>query len=233
MKICLAMPNTGQATIGAGRSFWRASDKHDIAVAAANTCTAMLTFNSLWCWALQTEPDYFAMLHSDIEVGGEWWLDTLIDEMENNELDILSVVVPIKDHDGLTSTAYELDDKWNPCRLTMKEVHRLPETFTDERLLINTGCWVCKFDKAWAEQVTFTINDRIVCDDGKYTPQVEPEDWHFSRQARSLGLKLGATRKLYVVHKGSYDYPNDHPWGLLDFDERNTDKSLVPDEIPA
>ena len=46
------------------------------------------------------------MLHADVEPE-EGWLDKAIEEMEARDLDLLGVVVPIKDLQGLTSIALE------------------------------------------------------------------------------------------------------------------------------
>lgn len=212
-------------------------------------CGSLLAsnFNQLWCGALNAvrsgkRVDYFAMLHDDIGPG-TLWLDTLIDELEAKELDILGVAVPIKDTRGETSLALHQDgDNWNPAgRLTMYDIYQLPETFTSEDLgrplLINTGCWVCKFDMSWADQVHFEINDRIVlkeCADGewRYSAQTEPEDWRFSRVCHQLGLKIGATRKVTVTHRGEMDFSSAKAWGSHTYDSDAMQCSPVPGAFP-
>lgn len=150
-------------------------------------------FNGLWCKALNAQAegkqvDYFAMQHSDVEPC-DGWLDLLIDEMESKDLDVLGVAIPIKDNRGITSIAIgEPGDNWRvKCRLSLREIHSLPVTFTSDdiggQLLLNTGLWVCRFDPKWNTQIHFEINDRIVYDSKSkcYRAQVEPEDWFFSR----------------------------------------------------
>lgn len=185
---------------------------------------ATQNFNALWCTALNLkrdhQVDYFAMLHSDIEPQ-PGWLGPLIQEMESCDLDVLSVVSPIKSAAGLTSCALARDDgsTWRVhCRLTMTDVYNLPPTFTSEDvgrpLLINTGCWVCRLDMDWAPKAFFTVNDRIVLDaNGKYMAEVEPEDWFFSRVCHELGLKIGATTRVQLGHEGAQTFLNDRPWG--------------------
>lgn len=180
------------------------------------------------------------MQHAD--VGPEdWWLDTLIDELEANDLDVLGVAIPIKDNLGLTSIALDRPDgdTWRPlCRLSLAEVYRLPETFTSEHvghpLLLNTGLWVCRFDESWARKVRFTINDRIPFNRkaGRYEVQCEPEDWYFSRLCHERGLKVGCTRKVKVKHRGPADFTNDRPWGEP-FDSGWLTESVLPKEIPG
>lgn len=238
--IFLGMPGYGEVTAGAARGLWRASrlPDHQIRHEYREGSLLAANFNGLWCSALnhaRIRPlDYFSMLHADVEPP-DWWLDALIDELEARDLDVLGVVVPIKDPNGLTSLALDRPDRdpWRPlCRLTMAEVNRLPETFTSEDcghpLLLNTGMWVCRFDPAWVGKIHFEINDRIVQGpDGNYFAQVEPEDWFFSRLCHELGLKLGATRKIRVDHRGPTRFANDRVWGEL-YDSAYVDESQLP-----
>lgn len=241
-KTVLAMPGYGQMTAGAARGFWRASRTPGRVVYQYMEGSLLAhNFNRLWSVALNMEQDgepirYFAMQHADVEPE-DFWLDTLIEEMEAKRLDVLGVVVPIKDRKGTTSLALARDDgdSWRPhCRLTMQEVYQLPETFTSEDcgrpLLINTGLWVCRFDPAWAKKVHFEINDRIVYDtiQNKYRAQVEPEDWCFSRCCHDLGLKIGATRKISLTHRGDVQFPNISPWGEEYFDSSYLNESALP-----
>ncbi len=183
-------------------------------------------FNGLWTKALQQQEQFhithFAMLHADI-VPAVGWLDTLLEEQQRTGADILSVVVPIKNEKGLTSTAIDSkDDPWAiERRITMTEAMALPATFSaadcgfpDRALLLNTGCWIADLRKPWCKQVAFNIKDRI--HEGQ--PQTMSEDWDFSRQVHALGGKLLATRKVRVEHVGSLNYPNDCVWGTLQTD---------------
>jgi precorrin-6B methylase 2 len=120
----------------------------------------------------------------------------------------------------------------------MREVYRLPETFTGEDLgrplLLNTGLWVCRMDEGWAKKVHFTVNDRICFDPEKdhYFAQVEPEDWYFSRLLHELGLKVGCTRKVELGHRGNALYGNAHPWGTWEYDEVYAKGSLLGPRDP-
>lgn len=246
-RIYLGMPGYGRLTAAAARGLWYAT-QDDRRVITNYQCGSLLAanFNILWASALNVQRAgipvaYFAMLHDDI--GPEdWWLDTLIEELEARDLDILGVVSPIKDMNGLTSIALDREDHdtWRvKCRLTMDEIYRLPETFTSEDvghdLLLNTGCWVCRFDPRWNDKVYFTINDRIVWDEikQKYAVEVESEDWFFSRLCHEQNLKLGATRKVRLSHRGDIDFLNDHAWGQHKFDQSFVTESLIPVVEPA
>lgn len=199
-------------------------------------------FNILWCHALNMVHqgqlvDYFAMLHNDCEPQ-PGWVDELISELEASDLDVLGAAVAIKDHHGLTSLAIARDDgdSWGiKCRLTLKEIYDLPQTFTSRdvggKLLINTGCWVCRFDPARMPGLHFRMNDRIYFDSARdaYVAQMEPEDWNFSRQCHALGLRVGATRKVQVEHVGQKRFTNKEPWGDP-FDSVYLSESTLPIE---
>lgn len=249
-SIVLGMPGYGKQTAAAGRALWTCcQDMRTVDVRYHAGSLLACNFNQLWCHALTRvhhgdRVDYFAMLHDDI--GPEtFWLDKLIDELEATDLDVLGVVVPIKDPHGRTSLAIHHEgDNWSPeCRLTMRDVFELPETFTSDdlggqKLLLNTGCWVAKWNQEWCRQVFFTINDRIVFDipQNRYRTEVESEDWFFSRLLHEQGLKIGATRKIAVAHQGEIDFLNTHPWGTDAFDNespnRNRRFSPVPGAFP-
>ena len=238
-RIFLGMPGYGHVTMPAARGFFLASKAHAVDFGYSQSSLLANGFNQLWCAALNkqvksNDVDYFAMQHADIEPDIHW-LDTLVDELEANDLDVLGVVAPIKDRHGLTSIAIgDEDTTWRvKCRLTMNEVFQLPETFTSEhlpgQLLLNTGLWICRFDPSWVRKVRFEINDRIVQDakTGMYIPEVEPEDWFFSRLCHDLGLKIGCTRKVKLLHRGEQAFTNAAPWGDS-FDQGYLTESLLP-----
>jgi len=183
------------------------------------------TFNDMWCHCLNMRDEghgitHFAMLHSDLWAQ-RLWARILHDELAATDADLCAAVVPIKDGDGLSSTAVSADDPFHRRRLTIKEVNRLPVTFDAEAcgypgrtLLANTGCWICRLDKLWVDDVIFTIRDKIVRnDEGKREALVEPEDWHFSRQIFERGGKIVCTRKVQVRHYGSAAYTMDRTTG--------------------
>lgn len=255
-NIVLGMPGYGKQSAAAGLGFWRACENMDgVWNYYQNGSLLAANFNQLWCLALNLvhrgeRVDYFAMLHDD--VGPErFWLDKLIDELEAKQLDVLSVVVPIKDTRGMTSTALEREcDPWCPwAKLSMHDVYELPETFTEEdtgrKLLLNTGCWVAKWNQDWCRTVHFEINDRIVWNKqlDRYQSQTEPEDWNFSRQLHEVGspgsatehlrpLRIGATRKIKVEHDGGMKFTNDKPWGSDAFDTELMTRSPVDGAFP-
>lgn len=258
-RIFLGQPGYGKCTAAAARSLWKACAP-DVQVDRQYAAGSLLAcnFNKLWCEVLTRvhqgeQIDYFAMLHDDIGCE-DFWLDKLIDELEAKQLDVLGVVVPIKDNRGITSIALQHgNDNWNPdCRLSMHDVYELPETFTSEdlggmQLLLNTGCWVVKWNQEWCKKVHFEINDRIIFDSTNncYRPEVESEDWFFSRQLNEIGsgpsahlkpLRIGATRKIAVKHEGDVEFVNTFPWGSQAFDSESEKyarrTSPVPNAFP-
>lgn len=259
-RVFLGMPGYGRQTEAAGMAFWNATASRFVQRARGEQFDTneyrkgsllASNFNQLWCSALNIvhqggRLDYFAMLHDDVgplDCGPtKYWLDMLIDELEERQLDVLSVVVPIKDRRGLTSMALQHpSDEWMPfARLSMHDVYQLPETFTADDLgrplLLNTGCWVAKWNQDWCRQIHFSIEDRIVFNDScnRYQAQTVPEDWHLSKQLNSLGRKIGATRKIAVNHRGEQDFANYiGSWGTDKFDKEAVRTSPVPGSFPS
>jgi hypothetical protein len=271
--IYVCCPCYGNGNRSSLRQFWSKSvnpkGKYaDLPSMFDDTGSSLLadSFNSHWKTALNLQLNghdvtLFAMLHNDI-VPQDFWLDVLLDELDRTGADLVSTVVPIKDRRGLTSTA--LDDPSDPWsvyrRLTLKELEIIPLTFsaTDcahlsggayRPLLINTGCWVCRFDRPWRYHVHFEITNRMVFvrkngdviparryiegDKGLFVSQVMSEDWNFSKQLSILGCDVRATRKVKLSHIGDAPYNNqDLTWGEWKHDEALSHK-WMSDPLPG
>lgn len=177
------------------------------------------SFNQAWATALNLREEvgltHFLLLHSDIRPVGTHWLPQLFDLLTTNNADLVSVISPIKDERGLSSTAIDTDP-WRPLRLTMHQIHtQLPETWYADEALFNTGLMLVDMSGSWVEKICFTMQDRIIRgDDGKWIAMVEPEDWNFSRQCRRLGVRALITRKIAVEHFGWGCWRSDRVWGL-------------------
>lgn len=194
-----------------------------------------LAFNRHWCLAMNQRASrgwtHFAMHHGDIEAAAGW-LDVLVEEMERTGADILSVVNCIKDERGLTSTGIQNRKTGGVRRLTMKEIHALPETFDagtagakeGECLAVNTGLMLIDLRKPWVDEFPgFTITDHLSrTTEGKLVPLGMPEDWAMSLWAAEHGLKVLATRKVATAHYGGYGYRNDRVWGEWDVERGDT-----------
>jgi hypothetical protein len=239
-QIALGQPHNGTICYGTAQGMFRASLNHTVRVIHEPSSLLAAGFNSIYCQALNLsesgEITHLAFLHGDI-APEDLWIDKLVDEMDRMQADFMSVIVPIKDVRGLTSTGvgrFGMD--WSPLkRFTMSEVMELPETFgigdtiyPGHVLLHNSGCWIADLrnplfhteDASGMGLVYFTINDRIVRNGGKWTYQVEPEDWFFSRRLHEQGAKSFVTRKVTVGHCGYFEYRNDHAWGIHKEDEQ-------------
>lgn len=171
----------------------------------------------LYASALNARKDgitHFCLLHSDV-VPDDGWLDKLVALADMYKADVMSVILPIKDGRGLTSTAIETEDKWHPHRLSLKEIYDKAATFTDEKILVNSGLMLIDIRKPWAEELCFRFEDSIVKDDkGMFQSQVCPEDWLFSRDAAARGARIYATREIKAIHVGQAHYSNAFVWGL-------------------
>ena len=162
------------------------------------------------------EATHFIMLHADVIPLNHDWGSILLEECERVQAGVLSAVIPIKTHEGITSTAIEQKSTqesggWGPKRFTMQEVMQMPETFTHPRLMVNTGLMVIDLRQEWSKEIVFDIQCGVKFD--KYEPYFLPEDWLLSRLAQRKGASLWATRKVRVLHKGSAPYGNDKTWG--------------------
>ena len=186
-------------------------------------------FNELWVQALNRRVPYdlthFAMLHTDV-VPEPYWLDKLLAILEEHDADMVSVVIPLKDTSGLTSTATDeaaaLDGpKRRPDNLTLRQAHRLPETFGAEAfpgrvLLCNTGCFVCRFDRDWNAKVYAKASTWIGRhSQGGFAAFLYPSDWDWSLQLAKLGCKVLATRAVECYH-GRPEFSNASPYGAED-----------------
>lgn len=168
------------------------------------------------------------LLHSDVrpEFG---FVTKMIEILTARELDFLSVVMPIKDEVGLSSTAVILrtgEKTAHRQRLTMAQVKQMPPTFRnvecaellgkaldDVIMVANTGLMLLDLSKSWIEKLVFSTVDKIVKIDGKFYAHTEPEDWSFTRQLHQFGGRLAVTRAVRAKHMGSRAWDNQEVWG--------------------
>lgn len=196
-------------------------------------------FNVLWCGALNSRAygwTHFAMVHADVQVRGAW-IDVMLKEMEAHQADVLCVASPIKTQAGLTSLAFKRRSDGVVRRVTMKELYAegLPMTFDGPTamkalgwegewdMLIGSSLWICRFTEDWVDKVWFSDANRIVRGpDGFCRAEWVSEDWFFSSQLHSLGLKIVATKAGDLHHWGLADFPNTFPWGTTEHDPEAT-----------
>jgi hypothetical protein len=240
--VYMCHPFYGGVVAGSSRAFWtKPGGKNQYIPAEGGGSALGQVFNTLLCGALtlrdmgQADLDWFVMLHSDV-IPPAGWVDRLVELATEHRCDVLSVALAIKDPKGLTSTAIDDPaDRFQPIRrITMRELHMLPETFTaadcgypDHALLVNTGCMIFNFKAPWVPTPEdpgfpgFTMEDCIRYHPDKkiWKAYLNPEDWQFSRYVHSRGGKVCATRALVVEHEGTIKFTNESPWGQWEVDE--------------
>jgi hypothetical protein len=144
-------------------------------------------------------------------------MDVLLEIMSRENADMVGVVSPMKDQRGLTSTCI-FQPPMSARRLTMKEIFKRPETFSEDGLLLNTGMCLVRIDNERAEKYKFEMHDEILKLDGKFKARGFSEDWLFSRSVVQQGGKLVATREIPIKHYGAQIWGNQTPWGELETD---------------
>lgn len=166
------------------------------------------SFNRLWCTALNLRSSgltHFCMLHADVEPTEPDWLPKLHYLAQKYQADVISAVIPIKDPaKRITSTA--MMTAHGPRNITCDEALNSPATFTNSKLLLNTGLMLVDLSKPWVEEIHFEIQDHIVREGDHFVSTCLSEDWAFSIQAREMGAKLFATREIAVKHWGTAAY---------------------------
>lgn len=159
---------------------------------------------------------HFCMVHADIFPFEEGWLSKMLGIMEESGAELLSVVSPIKNFQGVTSTGLSPREELplNVKRLTLKEIWKMPETWTDPQIVVNTGLMLIDLRAPWIGKAWFGVKDDVIKDeDGKYRPVALTEDWLFSLRVRELGGKIFATRGVKLKHIGSHNFTNFEQYG--------------------
>ena len=238
--IYLALPSNN-TTPSVNGSVLNATADKKLILGKSDRSLLTYNFNVLWCNMLNLRHTHdirwFCMLHTDIEIKTDNWLDVLIESAVKSKADILSIVSPIKDSRGLTSTA--LIDTETNCvvkRLVMKEVCLLPPVFditdiknilgidTANKILgVNTGVMLVKVAD-WCESILFSQKDYIIkttdtTGHKTFEAQTLSEDWLFSIDAHKLGVTVKACRNVHIKHYGNTGYNNYGSWGDLDADD--------------
>jgi len=205
----------------------QASREHNVMFGKADSSACTMMFNILLLQALEERArgnaDYFLLWHSDV-VPEPLFVDKMVRIAREKNAEVLSAIIPIKDEKGLTSTA--LDEVvgdypalWRVRRLTMREIMQKEPTFTDPKILVNTGLLLIDLKAPWADKFHFHFDDNIIEYHGRRLPAIIPEDWMFSRDIRALGAgPQWVTREVAVRHFGDTAYPNNQVWGTVETD---------------
>lgn len=207
-------------------------------LSSIDSSACCMRFNALLIMALQLhkqgKADYFLLWHSDI-LPEPHFVDKMVAIAEEKNAEILSAIVPIKDQNGLTSTALDepvgdMPPEWRVRRFTMKEISEMPETFTHDKLLVNTGLLLIKLSASWVKDIYFHFDDKIIEHHGQRLAVLFPEDWMFSRDARKLGCtSQWVTRAVKLTHVGHQQFPNYGVWGQ----ETDAKPPTPPDVLKA
>lgn len=164
--IYLAMPNYANHESGMMRKVYKfalrdGDERFYLQEQPKKGCSLLASsFNGEWCTAWNNpDTDYWCLVHGDIEPESGF-LSKLVDELEENNLDVLHVVSPIKDDRGITSTAVgRNDNEWAMVRrLALKELELLPKTFTIEHCIKNL---VWKDDTPFADLLDVNYTDPL------------------------------------------------------------------------
>lgn len=177
--------------------------------------------NELYVQALNQRESHgfthFALLHADIGSAIPFWMDVLVQIMEREKADLLSVVSPMKDHRGLTTTCIYKPGEMR--RLTMKEVFERKPTWTEENLTVNTGMCLVDLRNPACEHYIFRMYDAIEKEGDVFKARGLSEDWLFSRSVTDNGGKVFATREIPIKHYGAQIFGNQEVWGRWETDQ--------------
>jgi hypothetical protein len=226
-------------SVTAQRLFGTPGRMHPIQVVEFSSSLLAQGCNALLAMALNGGFEWFSLLHSDIAPEPNW-IDKLIAEAIRCQADMLSVVVPIKNMSGATSTAIPLASTTHGTRqflrLTMAQIYhadfpatfdiheaadaleRIPEPLTVPSvprlaLWCNTGCFVCRLRPDWDwSKICFRMDDGLERVDNQWREFNFPEDWYFSQAVADAGGKVRATKIVNLAHRGTIDFPSGS-WG--------------------
>ena len=198
--------NTAVGLIHAGK-------RYSLMIKIVGSSALPFAFNQLWCSGVLSGSKYFAMIHADVGPDA-YWVDTLVDELEKHDADIMSAVIPIKDHSNCYSVAMCHDGQAAHYRLTADDIVKLPETFStddmrevtgqDGWMCANTGLWVCRMDRPWVRFPGFQFITGIDWEQEKPVCNFIPEDWDLSQVLHRGGYKVMCTSKVRCTHAGNH-----------------------------
>ncbi len=217
MTCFLGIPNYGAIESQTVLTIMNATNKPKV-VYMRSSSILIENFNQIWCAMMNTKGmQYFIMLHADV-FSAPGWADMLIEQLELNNLDVLSVVIPLKEDTGITSTGVLSPDMQNIHRFTLEELKKYPSVFTEEHtkadhpgtLLVNTGMWIARVGDWMKEFDGFKTFSEVKLnpETEKYEERCSPEDWDFSVFLKEKGIKYGATTLVKVGHVGKKAWLN-------------------------
>jgi len=236
--VYMALPMYDQCSKETVESVVKASKEHDLMYSFGSMSALCLNFNTAWCDMLNKRvlyPDmkWFGMLHSDIGVADMFWLDKMVRLAEEYGTDVLSVVSPLKDQRGLTSTGiYDKEYEVIVKRLSVREVNKIGKSvfgldeierlglgiYDKHALVVNTGLMLVRIGD-WCENIRFHTKDYVIKKEGQWIPQFISEDWLFSVDVHEQGKVVKVCSGIEIVHVGKKAYSNKGDWGTLKEDD--------------
>lgn len=215
-KIMIGLPSyDGTMHVQAAIAALMQASKHQIAIAFSTDSMLTRCFNRLWVAALKSREQgftHFAMLHADV-IPESFWVDKLVSIMADKKCQLLSAISPIKNQEGLTSCGIA-QDRWTTARFTMRQLEKMPITFTHSHLVVNTGCLLV--DLTWGDWEGLYFRTMDLVEGDKVLSATE--DYLFSSDCRARGGKVFATRAVKLEHVGATHYPNYGGWGTMEVD---------------
>ena len=204
---------------------------HEVSFNVIGLSLLARNFSTLFLSAFNNGYDYFFLHHADIGFAAESnslsWLDLMVQRIEELQAAALSVVSPIKNEAGHTSTGLIMDKNnvYNLRRVTIKELELLPKPFISRShicklfdvdpdvagaLLVNTaGLLMDLKGYDWTKWPGFEIRDEIIWNKSSYgTVRTIPEDWNMSAWMHENGFPFYATKEIAAHHIGQKDWTN-------------------------
>lgn len=213
-SVLLATPNyDGKISTGTHvSSLWPSDARLRVRPCDFGGSVLPMVFNHAWVAGVEGNWDLFAMIHADVSAE-PGWLGKLVEILDEEQADIVSCVIPIKDDTRVVSTAWDRGD--DVVHLTYEDIERLPATFGDAELLelypeskglmMNTGCWVARLKQPWNKQWRgFTTTSWIDWERKPPVVHVGGEDYLMSRALRALDPppRVLATSAVQTRHEG-------------------------------
>lgn len=230
-KIFWCQPGDKPKSLSA-RAFWKARYESSYAPkmieAQGDASILTYTMNTFLTLALNAQLDgeditHWGMLHSDV-VPDDGFFDIIMEDLLEHDADFMGAIIPIKDRTAITSTGYlEKGEMWEvDRRLVLRDLEKfgmrkqilMASDIGPGVLLANTGCCMMRFDQEWRKELLFTVQDRIIMKDGRYVPQVIPEDWNLCKRLHEMGCKVMVSRQVALSHYGDNDWSNRSAWGV-------------------
>ena len=216
-KVFIGIPtHNNQVTIGTARCL-QTTGLVDAVVKMQGRSLLCPNFNDLFCQAVNQGADYFLLLHSDIEVTTDGWAAKMLDIMTREQVDVLSVLSPIKNTDDF-SCGISNSTCSKRYRFSKDDVTKLPPTFRtadvrkdwgkDAVLMVNTGVLMIRCKKVQPDVFTFQMADIVNRKEGKCITDNVPEDWFFSMLLNKGAVPYACTREVELLHYGVSGWSN-------------------------